>query len=68
MDRIESKIGGSYGGALRAAAAAAAGIGYGGGAKTKKSNKFGNAKPVDTATKMSNLKVKPPQCSGLQDL
>ena len=42
------------GGGLHAAAAAA-GIGYGSGVKTKKSYKFGNAKPVDIATKMKQL-------------
>ena len=50
MDRIESKVRGSQEGALHAAATA--GTGCSGGVKAKKFNKFGNAKPVDTATKM----------------
>ena len=54
-DWIESKVGGSLGGALHAAAA---GIGCGGSVKTKKCNQFGNAKPVDTATKMKQLEAK----------
>lgn len=56
MDRIEKKLGGSRaaaGGALPVAAAA----GFGG-AKVKKSNPFGNAKPVDTAAKMKQLEAK----------
>ena len=50
MDRIDNKVGGSQGGAFHAEATARTGCGDG--VKAKKFNKLGNAKPVDTATKM----------------